>query len=1366
MSFMNKMAPKESARTSFALIGIVTFGVVIVVMAYLLLIQSADEEFVASEFDQETKDRIATETAQGQEAESREAAKLVPLESTVDNTRRLSMNSEAGIKGRADVAGYVRLRSGVAVAGAKVRAVKTHTLGFGLTPDKFVIFETKSASDGWFAFERVGSGYYHLTASTDSMEGRGHFHAAHAGDDPHGDRWPCEIILRPAAVITGEVVDPEGRPVPDAWVMPELHCGALVRTDEKGKFTLGPLALDIYRVQAGVSGWAPGMEPNIPAGRENVKLQLTDGGWVEGRITCNGAPVPAVVIRARSSDNVSLIYAEAASDEDGLYRLGPLRENTYSIYPYPENLGAGEIRTVSLTDNEIVEGIDFELEPFAAIAGTVTSKAGKEPIEGVWVCAALKNRRDRFSSTPQNRCRTDEYGHYEIATLSPGEYHITVVDTGHFVPTIWNEGVRLTLVAEETRDDIDFALEPGATVQLKVRSEAGEPIEHANGYIFSQDQGMRQIDMPRLLPGLEESGEGAYCFRGLRSGAYRVNVMKNGWCYETKTVVIDSIEESVSMEFVLKPGFALSGRVLDPGGQGIAGASLRTQGYGEPCAAFTDEDGAFVLNDLKSGWNYIIVTAEGFLPIREQLTGLSPDSDPIELRMEPEGGLTISGWVKNDLGAPVPNVRLSLNLPSGDPYRKKQIYSKEDGSFLFDKLPEEDVYIYVGARYGKPVEQQILCAAGESDVRIVMERFATVSGRVFTENGDPAPRFAVHSNTPDVAYSKDPKSFIDGVFEYTRVHPGRFTIIAETKDKKSAESKELYVEPGGSLGNVVLHLADVNSFSGYVCRYGTEDMIPGASVHLLPAESVDRENPVARWKRPDVSTGSDGRFCLEGIEPGSYCLVAHHPEFKQSPIMDLVISKREQLEDIRLELTKGLSIIGYVYSDNVGKEGVQIMAYSDSNNYSMNGDAISNKEGRFEIKNMEPGDYRITAMIRGENKTSLSKHGTVTLGKTGDARYDFHFSGNGIIRGMVLLHGKPAPHVHINVSPKRTGRKETADSASISYNTMTEDDGTFVAMNLPQGKYHVNAHISKNEKSLSESREVDLINEAYVEFNVGEGGSCKVYGYVLRDGQPMEDVWVSVSVKSYHSSANTDQNGYYEFTQVVPGSVRLNASIDDKLGGSPNLGRKFSLDAGQSMQADLVLKTGTGSIRGKVKCETEAELGRVYVYVYPKGKKGEHHYSYFIEAKQGEYLVDHLHPGNYYVSVLRPWTKTKVANVSSGSASEVNFEYVVGNSTVKAVVTVPNQKVQSGETVCVYIFEPGTCTLEEGQAFQAPSFDQGLVVQKQVGGDGEFEFAKLPAGTFDVVCVRHDNQTTIKLDVKRITLYAGRASTVDLNVMD
>jgi len=159
-------------------------------------------------------------------------------------------------------------QSGAALAGAAVRLHKVGVLG---APDSGI----RTNADGFFTFDRVPTGFYHVSASLDGYS-EGLSGKTAQGDQPvtteitDADAQK-DVVVRMfrRATVSGRVTDSRGRPVADAtvwsisrpWVggRQRLRASQAGRTDARGEYRINIIAPGEY-----VFGVAPHPSPQLP----------------------------------------------------------------------------------------------------------------------------------------------------------------------------------------------------------------------------------------------------------------------------------------------------------------------------------------------------------------------------------------------------------------------------------------------------------------------------------------------------------------------------------------------------------------------------------------------------------------------------------------------------------------------------------------------------------------------------------------------------------------------------------------------------------------------------------------------------------------------------------------------------------------------------------------------------------------------------------------------------------------------------------------------------------------------------------------------------------------------------------------------
>ncbi len=150
---------------------------------------------------------------------------------------------------------------------------------------------------------------------------------------------------------------------------------------------------------------------------------------------------------------------------------------------------------------------------------------------------------------------------------------------------------------------------------------------------------------------------------------------------------------------VMKLGLPVVGRVLDPEGRPIAGASVVATPMPDLLAdeelprATTDGDGRFRFPHAKPGPLHLIARAPGRGPGVAEVD-VAADLEPAEIRLEP--GKTLAGRVVDAGGRPL--ARAFVNVDSWRRYRCLGVYlaTDADGRFRWDEAPGDGVMLNVG----------------------------------------------------------------------------------------------------------------------------------------------------------------------------------------------------------------------------------------------------------------------------------------------------------------------------------------------------------------------------------------------------------------------------------------------------------------------------------------------------------------------------------------------------------------------------------------------------------------------------------------------------------------------------------------------
>jgi hypothetical protein len=259
--------------------------------------------------------------------------------------------------------------------------------------------------------------------------------------------------------ISGRVTDTQGQPVPGVDVevitYDNSYCAAQLRTDSDGKYVASGLAAGTYQVRFYLFGWvttfykdAPWPNPATPVvladGEDLVGIDATlaRGAEVRGTITdSNGQPVPWAGAEVYSPTSDTGCYCSMPLP-DGSYLVPGLPAGTYVVSFWAPDYcvewydDAGSMRqgqVITLSEGQVLSGIDAQLTRGAEISGTVVDATGT-PVVGATVQVWFHDP-DGFGTYVVSSQVTDAHGTYRAATLRSGDYTVGFSSPGY--TTTW-----------------------------------------------------------------------------------------------------------------------------------------------------------------------------------------------------------------------------------------------------------------------------------------------------------------------------------------------------------------------------------------------------------------------------------------------------------------------------------------------------------------------------------------------------------------------------------------------------------------------------------------------------------------------------------------------------------------------------------------------------------------------------------------------------------------------------------------------------------------------------------------------------------------------------------------------------------------
>lgn len=466
---------------------------------------------------------------------------------------------------------------------------------------------------------------------------------------------------------------------------------------------------------------------------------------------------------------------------------------------------------------------------------------------------------------------------------------------------------------------ISLSLKPAVTLSGQVVDNEGKPVAGAEVRAVPTDpfpyrRGLRDLRVAWT------GADGTFRLRGVPSRSMvRVKALAESFAPTTRSAGTGEPGQAPApVRLLLGPGATVTGRLLNPQGEAVAGAQVLLSSRAETDAgleaedeeivAVTGVDGRFRFERLDGGTRDLLATASGFgvdqqieIPdasdslvlevgdlrmtnqtkiegraaelLAEALSGsgttLSPWVDAVETgRSRSAGpGFAVAGRVTDERDRPVAGAQLLLSRQDRTS-RIVQATTGTDGSFHLTEVPAGSYRLLARAEgFADTVAPEpVRVEAGPvSGLALRMAQGGVISGRILglAEHEYRSVHVTAWREGADLPIPLRALVDNDGRFRITGVPLGDWRVTARRTSAYMADGKTRLTAPGEE-ARLDLHFPEGIAVAGRVLRDGKP--LAGAMVSLGNAETIGRQARQAR-------TLGDGTFVISAVEPGSYRLL-------------------------------------------------------------------------------------------------------------------------------------------------------------------------------------------------------------------------------------------------------------------------------------------------------------------------------------------------------------------------------------------------------------------------------------------------------------------------------------------------------------
>ena len=756
--------------------------------------------------------------------------------------------------------------------------------------------------------------------------------------DPSSGGEVVDVRLEDPSRIPGRVVDTSsGLPIDSAAIWLQDSPGFNAHSSPTGAFDLNTRPAErTRRLHVTAGGYLSETTDVAHSGSSmpaEVRIGLTPSVPIRGLVTDDtGRPVARAKIWAEprgagAIPSFSPDAGPATSADDGSFRVEHVEyDQTYRLTAQAPGYASAVLDLAPVEPGLALEQVEIVLHRGPRAAGAVVDDKGN-PVAGA-------------------------QGAFVFPATAPGEYEMRVTHL-EYAP---RPPAQVEVPAGAS--DFDFGeltLVAGAKVHGIVTGADGELI--AGAIVKARGWGRVGQSAERTAT---TDADGRFRLGGLSSELADLGVRAAGYPLLVRPGVRAGNDEPIVIELV--PGASLGGRVLDNGGNDVAGIPVRLaierdyRAGGDPRLwkgtdmfpqGVTDAEGRFRFESLVPGtWSAEAKHREEGAKL-EAIELASGEMREIELILGTPDQLTVI--VTTALGEPVADavVRVQAEgeaMPGG--------YGRTDGSGRTEvDISPGPAVVSVEHEKLRDESRQVQLTPGANELRVELHPGAEISGSVRSYDGAPLALATVEAVT-EFSFDTDfhqanTVSDEGGAFRITGLEPGRYILTARAPgyadggpdepveiDSNPIDGLEIVLEPGAS--------------------------IVGAVTGLTPSE-VSQVN-IRVWRNSRLRTATpdaEGNFSVEGVAAGTWRVVAT----KGDPGAERTVQRTVTIEQgvteavVELPFERGLRLAGQVLEAGEPMVGGQLNAGApgDRNRQSTQTD----HQGNFVLEGLKPGPNQL-----------------------------------------------------------------------------------------------------------------------------------------------------------------------------------------------------------------------------------------------------------------------------------------------------------------------------------------------------------------------------------------------------------------------
>ncbi|HKS25360.1 MAG TPA: carboxypeptidase regulatory-like domain-containing protein [Thermoanaerobaculia bacterium] len=913
----------------------------------------------------------------------------------------------------------------------------------------------KTADDGTFTIA-------HAKKDWQDVEARAGARAAHRA---HTD-GAVTMKLAKAATLSGTVVDSKTQqPVAGAYVTlmsggfnmggSEILHSAI--SDAKGAFTIANILPGTFGVMSDRPGYnLPRVEVALVAGRTVQKpLYAMPLGTITGTVVDEDKrPVAAAHVTTRAASreamNLTMMFGRPGargvySGPDGRFVARDVQtEHDVIVDAAKKGYPSAHTASMRVHPGEKKSGITLTIPRGIAFAGRVLDKNNKPVANAAVELNESTNdpggqfrRIMAFANNRQNddQVRSGGDGTF-VVRVKEGRYDVVVKAEGFASKTL-----RAQQVAAGMKP-VDIVVEPGVEITGRV-TRGGAGVDGVNIATMSMTEGMQST---------MTGPDGSFRLTDLSPGSMMLIANKQeAFIQEMRQVTAPARDVNIE----LPPGGRITGHVVDkathqPVSSFQAGVSTSRGGGGmviqtpPMLKAFTNDDGAFTLDNVRPGPTQVVVNAPGYTAGRVPNIEVEEGKTAPEVTVELETGVKLTGKVTGQSGEPLSGVTVSPEQTSrgGRVMRfdtmGSTVVTDPQGEYTIEALePGEKSFSYSLSGYvtetrsvnltGKEVRSDVQLSSG-----------LRVSGMVVTDGGAPVGDALVRATSAsDNMFGREAHSDAGGNFLFEGLAPGHYTFNAAKSGYANGVARDVDVSTGAP---VRVTMKSGGTITGHVSG--------------LTAEELQQANVMASGAGTGSSSApvdAGGNYRIEGAPTGTVRVVARvggpFGGGGKSSEPKTVVLDAGGSATADIEFQSDTVVRGHITRGGQPLHNAMVLFFPKAGKAQTNASTTADGSGNYQISGLADGTYNVQ-VIDFERTAPF----TTSYEVKGSGTFDIDIRVS-TVRGRVVDATNQQPLADARVEIRATG----TDTPFASRAAMTDAGGNFILDTVARGSYEINA---------------------------------------------------------------------------------------------------------------------------------------------------------------------------------------------------------------------------------------------------------------------------------------------------------------------